>query len=535
MFHDRRRYVNTKVWPTQTNNFKYPELHDPELKCAWLDQKDDLGVAFSGGGTRSASSTLGQLRALKTLGWLDKKVKYISAVSGGSWAATPYTYLPDSISDQTFLGPSVLPEQLTLRDLDYARPKSLASAISDSVITDDFLIEALKLGGDETYARAVGNIFLEPFGLDDNSKFFTFHEQARDTIVSNNHKDLDQHYHLKAEDFYVVKNERPYLVVGGTVLRERNPLKTRKLQVEYTPLYSGVKQYFEQAGRRSRAIGGGFIQSHAYDSKTPDEVPTANRYRVKVGRRYHRFTLSDVVGSSGAAPEEFVRELGFFNLGFPEFRHWPLTFDDNQKAITDEEEYAHGDGGHLENVGIMPLLARKVTKIIVFINTPTPFKENDYSFTDDLAPLFGRKENTSDSKANVEKIEVNQVLDMNKLDELLAGLDQCKSKGEPLVYADTYTVLKNEHYGIDSYEAKICWVYNNQVKNWENSIKDSSVKKLLAESDDFNNFPHYKTFLQNPPNIIDLSLRQVNLLAHLSHWCVINKAGYIKHALDIQD
>ena len=51
----------------------------------------DLGIAFSGGGTRSASATVGQLRGLEQNGWLSR-VRYMTAVSGGSWAAVPYTY-----------------------------------------------------------------------------------------------------------------------------------------------------------------------------------------------------------------------------------------------------------------------------------------------------------------------------------------------------------------------------------------------------------------------------------------------------------
>src|SRR5262245_3101030 len=52
---------------------------------------NDLGIAFSGGGTRSAAATLGQLRGLRANGWLEH-VRYITAVSGGSWTAVPFTY-----------------------------------------------------------------------------------------------------------------------------------------------------------------------------------------------------------------------------------------------------------------------------------------------------------------------------------------------------------------------------------------------------------------------------------------------------------
>ena len=45
------------------------------------------------------------------------KTKALSTVSGGSWATVPFTYLPDNISDEEFLGGYVdNPGELTLND-----------------------------------------------------------------------------------------------------------------------------------------------------------------------------------------------------------------------------------------------------------------------------------------------------------------------------------------------------------------------------------------------------------------------------------
>ena len=55
-----------------------------------------FGVCFSGGGARSLSASLGQMRALYAEGLLES-VGAISAVSGGSWFATIYSYAPTPI------------------------------------------------------------------------------------------------------------------------------------------------------------------------------------------------------------------------------------------------------------------------------------------------------------------------------------------------------------------------------------------------------------------------------------------------------
>ena len=68
-----------------------------------LKDRPDFGIAFSGGGTRAAAATIGQLRGLHHNGWLEK-VKYITAVSGGSWTAIPFVYsskTPDELLGRT--------------------------------------------------------------------------------------------------------------------------------------------------------------------------------------------------------------------------------------------------------------------------------------------------------------------------------------------------------------------------------------------------------------------------------------------------
>lgn len=83
-----------KTWATPYAANAFPEVSDVDRKVGHLDKRDSFGIAFSGGGTRAASAALGQLRALTTLGWM-KQVKYVSAVSGGSWTVVPYIYLPE--------------------------------------------------------------------------------------------------------------------------------------------------------------------------------------------------------------------------------------------------------------------------------------------------------------------------------------------------------------------------------------------------------------------------------------------------------
>jgi len=530
MNHFRQRVVRTRFWDTDANPDLFPELDDPDYACERVKAHRNFGVAFSGGGTRSASATLGQLRALRDLGWMDR-LGYVSAVSGGSWASVPFIFLPQEISDDVFLGPGVPPHQLRLADLDYGPAGSLARTISKTVVGDDFIRRTLKLGGDEAYSRAIGDLFLKPFGLDDRDRFFAFDASTLAKIIADN--SVDRFYYLTADDFYHVQARRPFLIVAGTLLRKTNEdPKHRKMLCEYTPIYSGVRRRFEGAGRLGRPIGGGYVQSFAYDTKSPEAPAENGVYRVEIGARRYRFTLSDVVGSSGAAPEETVRRFGGTFLGFPEFRHWPVAEGDRVR----ESEYPHGDGGHLENFGLMPLLMRRVEKIIVFVNTPTPLFGKDENgnplektFTDDLGPLFGRTDNV-DQKADQEKLLCNRVFAGDRLDALIAGLRQRQASGAPLVHAETYAVHANDHFGIRPYNAQICWVYNSPCRQWNDSLPPET-REYLENDKQFLRFPNYKTFGENPPNVIDLSLHQVNMLGHFAYWQVSQSADDIKGAL----
>lgn len=525
MFHDRRRFVNTRIWNTEAKPASFPERDDPDgLAVPWLSEKADLGVTFSGGGTRSAAATLGQLRGLQATGLL-KHVRYISAVSGGSWSAVPFTYLPQPFDENLFLGDAKDPEALTLGDFRRAKQGSLARAISNTGVTDDFLWEMFKLGGDETYARAIGRLFLKPFALDDTDRFFTFHAAARDAVLAGNQKTDDGQYYLEEGDFHTVREGRPYLVVGSTILRVDNTgYSPQKIQCEYTPLYTGVRRLFPKAGRRGAPIGGGYVESFAYDSKNPREQWDGRRWRVKLGRKRYRLTLSDVIGSSGAAPAEWLENKRFNHLGFPEFRHWPI----HQVGEIDEEEYGHGDGGHLENLGVMPLLARGVKNMLVFVNTKTKFQPEDEKgpYAESLEPLF-RPVADRDAIGGNAKFRTNVVFkEDDKFDALITGLQKRKAQEQTLIHCDTYTVCQNSHYQIKgNYKVNVCWVYNEAVKTWSNALS-TEVRRLVA---DLPRFPHYCTFFQNPPKVIDLSVKEVNALAHLSCWNVTTHAQTIRN------
>lgn len=102
---------------TQYQASIYPNTDTNPVVTNADENRKNVAVCFSGGGSRALTCAWGQMLGLSCL--LDSsgtslldQVRYISSVSGGTWASVLYTFRPESISDADFLGSSYAPSQL---------------------------------------------------------------------------------------------------------------------------------------------------------------------------------------------------------------------------------------------------------------------------------------------------------------------------------------------------------------------------------------------------------------------------------------
>jgi hypothetical protein len=535
--------VVVRTWDIDSNRgAPPPELADHELAVPWLKDRPSFGIAFSGGGTRSASASLGQLRALNNLGWL-RRARYISSNSGGSWATVPYTYLPLAIDERRFLGGYIAPGKLNDNNL---RPSSVDSlALGTAIHNARTIGEFLALGrGDEAYSDIVASVFLKPFGLHDNEKFFTFHKAALDSVLASNPS-------LRANNFQIVeRDDRPYLIVTGVMLgRQMSKDPEEYFPVEMTPLYTGIRGRFEfEKDDETVVVGGGYVESFGYDSYEPQQHDAYGRWNVRltgelsrgdkpVGDRY-RFTLSDVIGVTSAAPLATLSRSFVPNLVFPELRHWSVDRnfishggpDMRRKA----DEFQHGDGADMDNLALTPLLARKTENILVFINTAAAFRKpssgcrsvSEEHITDDIVSFF--------RKSGV--LIHNIVFDDGdtELEKICEAFSAQQAAGEPLVYCQPYDVLQNARHAIEPYRTSICWVYLDRTNNWLEKIDRTGgelVRDLYDNEGSFDHFPHYATFAEHGVSLIDLNRERVIALSNLAAWVVNERAEYISDNL----
>ncbi len=595
--------VATYVWNAPEKVSDYPEnkgdINDVMKKrSSWKTGNRDFGIAFSGGGTRSAAATLGQMQALYDLGWLDK-VDYISAISGGAWGSLPFMFLPEKYCDKetkeacdkAYLGNYTSPLKISEKQLMCSDKYSLSDAISNAkydVLNNNHFYMWLTGRGDETFARYLGNIFLRPFklknGIDKDlgeQKFFAYGDAPyfNQLIIDQKTEGAT----ADKTDFFKARVDRPFYIASSTLMTFGSGDPEYFLPVEMTPFYVGVPTKAKMIKREKNidisnpddqgnqysikeTYLGGYVEPFAYDFLPPDvgrSSSTGVRVIVKSNYKKQRFSLSDVLAATGAAPHQTLRSAGPFEvltqqLGFPEFIHWGVRDDlqetehhqhddkEGEKVVVDYLEQAHGDGGHLDNIGIMPLLARKVKNILVFVNTQTPFRSGgnvyETSIYDNITSFFNY-DREGPFKKVFEGKPHNVIFERSAYVKLLDGLKKRQSKGEPLIYCNQYNIKENERYNIRydaDYKPNICWVYLDRSKKWLADIKknDNINMEMINDIDkykgEFKHFPHYWTFLNNLPRItlIDMSHKQVNLLANLTAWTVREGAQTIRNGFD---
>lgn len=518
--------LHIRIYPGDPHSIQFPEMAHERYR----PQNHPIGVCFSGGGARSCSATMGQLRGLQALGLIDS-IGAISAVSGGAIASLLYSFAPESINEQTLLGPLLQPEALTPANLAELDRRSIGSAFTDATnvavagAKADLALEVAFSQikeADRLFARTLNKIVFEPFGLDDPARFFTLGREDAEAMAALNPG-------LSADNFYTMRPNRPYYIAGAAQVY---PLGSAAIMrhFEYTPLYVGTPQSFPGAGPDGSDVGGGYVQSIGFDSDTPNR-PDANNF-VTIPTPQPPFLLSDVAASSGAAFGVILNRIEKPDW-LPVFKYWSVA----QAGLEEASQQSFTDGGALENLGIVPLLRRRYPLILVFFNTfhrpgeSSPFAVD--GIHGQISELFGLipQQILGNIKRDI------HIFPTEKFAALAEGLKAAAAKETTTYYIDTYPLIQPNSFDLAAYpdgqEVTIVWFYNSLNQEWRERLPPE-VQALLESNDPMNNlanFPHYETFNQNrseagTPELFSLRPEQVGLLAHMwSYNLTVDAAG----------
>jgi hypothetical protein len=544
--------VQAKLWVSPMG---WPELESPEVSA-----REPIGLCFSGGGARSLAASWGQLRALYALGALDR-ARYISGVSGGSWASGIYTF--QRVTDEaTFLGPLLPPEALTLTALaEPLTPSSLGFAATRNVW--GFLAESTRdpqVPPDRLWADVIGRHMLAPYGLFDHGAPEAVAASEADALALRARPGI-----AEAIAGWTVRTPArgPFLVVGACVLGPESmlPLEVeRPAPIDLTPLYCGVGEpvtgvFQRRTGALSKLkdllqpgdgepevvavpVGGAVVESVVFGGGPAPAKGGVQALPAPAAP----WSLADIVGASSSAWAGVLEEtpgLGRLHKLAPTVSLWPAWRQDTPP----DTRFALGDGGILENFGLITLLRRGVDRAIVLINTSTPLATDWDPNTDApssdridsyLPGLFGRPQKSLGT-TTVD----NMVFPTAELAPLVAALQAARRAGEPVMALQTHRLLDNRWWGVQGGRAvKVLWVYLDHVPAWEAQLKDPELRDAIQDGDrkvlptgPLKHFPHYKTSGENLGGSIALTDTQARALAELTSWGLLRRRELVEALL----
>lgn len=490
--------LKSRIWVSEGMDYTFPEQQLEAIK-----KKASVALCFSGGGDRAMTAAMGQLRALNHLNVLDK-CRYLSCVSGGSWAGTIFTYYdkshPEGPSNDTeLLGRYTPTAKLTYKHLYRSFNSKLLAYGANTHLDYHFWFDYRH----DAWIFEIGEIYLQNFGLfdyDDADEgrypklpYFSYDDKAVQTIKNNNHQ-------LRPKKFHTVNANRPFLVINSCI---PNPQKgdldiTKYVNFEYTPLTIG-RAYKNQIDQRN--YGGGFIEPFAfrgnYTSKISQDGTAERELKntgwVNISGNDRPQTLADATGTSSSF---FVQAADDIKRYDPRANYCPI---EATEAVQGQPTY-FGDGGLLENCGIIPMIQRGVELAVVFINTDTPLSRN-YQPGDNpdgkttscdpyLISLFGYQNPHWKGRFINYDYPLNQVFYKKDFKGVLSAFKARQDLGQPLIVQSEHVTKENKHWGVKGgQKIKVVWCYLNKVKNWESRIKDKHVKAYTHKYD----FPHYST------------------------------------------
>jgi hypothetical protein len=558
------------AWPTPGAGMAH---QFPEMKLNTVADRQSVGIVTSGGGSRAYSSTLGVYRALSNLKvpgtskTMMESIGYISAVSGGSWASTVYTYSQLDVTDEELLGKMVKPEELTMSVLRQGGKSYMGSRPASAAADMSNLVGAAgKNKMDENFwIEAVRKVFFTPQGI--TKQPFTWNQQTLEELKNRNPSMKDTKFLLAKDD------KRPYLIINSIMMgpASEDPVgKARcggnawtcspstKVKNDFTFINFEVGGYASGtaivgppvnaqslpdaawhdmpiAGYLESLGLGGLLTSPAGDiSANGDEREVI----FSGGRNTSAGSLPWAAGTAGSAYGIATSTIFGSEVATPQL--WYQSPASSVEANT-YNRMAFVDAGTVENIGIMPLLARRVKKLLVMSNTAgEPGTDGFEDAACDLVVLF--KDATA--AKGCEYYGRNQVFRTEDWKTVYDGILETKKAGNGCVTMKKLTTVENKWYGVPGghevevlffvlgratnfekqlpgYEAgKESWGTGkwNDAKAWLTGKSDRKTHQQMVDKNNGNGvFPNYDTFNSGG---IGLKQEEVNLVAALNQWIV---------------
>ncbi|MDY6855867.1 MAG: hypothetical protein SWO11_14395 [Thermodesulfobacteriota bacterium] len=349
--------------------------------------RPNIGICFSGGGSRALTCAWGQMLGLRTLNLIDK-VRYISSVSGGTWASSIYTYLPDNITDDDLLGTYYPPEKLSLTEssgnlnVNNLNKHSLGqapAAMGVKELTERaaiFLILNSRSNYKWLWADIVGKFILEPYGLRSkgkepwiSSKYFSLSL----SYATNNFP----HNAPSTDNFFFLRPGRPFVIMNNNIMEkvqipDKDESNVVQLPNQVTPVSGGAQGQTPDA----TIIGGGSVTSYGVSSILDHDSSDSSPVEVTISQPY---SLIDIVSTSSA----------FFAATIANFIKTQLSDSEKKKELIQRVEanlkpkhkktlFAKAKADFIDILNIGEIIGKYLEEIVL----------NDLSFLGNIIPTY---------------------------------------------------------------------------------------------------------------------------------------------------
>ena len=126
-------------------------------------------------------------------------------------------------------------------------------------------------------------------------------------------------------------------------------------------------------------VGGGMVETFAFGGTAPEGGVPGTQGKLPVGAPSKPFSLTTAVAISSFAPAVFAAYSYFtactFNI---HGQYWPVA-GGKRPAGAKAREFQFGDGGNLDNSGLLPLLQRQAKNVIWIASSSDPLSQT-YDF-----------------------------------------------------------------------------------------------------------------------------------------------------------
>ena len=229
-------------------------------------------------------------------------------------------------------------------------------------------------------------------------------------------------------------------------------------------------------------------------------------------------------------------------LGAPRFAPAPIgaaPAPAPDAELVDATRYLLADGGNVENLGAMPLLQRGVRSVVLFdgsVNALANATTWDPSLTPPqvkyvdgyLAALFGFDTFAGASGDGEQYVGGNQVFRAADFAPLCRALQAAQAAGGGAVAQLELETVANAVMGVRGGDLVLLTVvYMDAPARWTAQLPDDVRAELAKGADgDFKDFPNYAT------SALDLTPSQVNLLADMMTWIVLENEDVFRAAVE---